>query len=52
MTARLMLAGEKSVALWMDRYIACRDANEYPPYAQEIVSMDVPSWASEDEDES
>lgn len=49
-TARAMLEGEKLVRGWMERLKSCEDANEFPPYAQDVVDLDVRSDDEENDD--
>jgi len=48
LATELLLDGAKSIALWMDRFIACRDANAWPEYSQSIVTLQAPAWAREE----
>ena len=50
LTADLLTEGAKSVALWLERYIACRDADSWPAYSQDVVTMSVPAWARDEEE--
>ena len=49
LSAELLEDGAKSIALWLERYIQCRDAGEWPAYAQSIVTMNAPAWARDEE---
>lgn len=42
LTARALEQGDKLCRLWMERLIACEQANEWPGYVQGIVDFDVP----------
>ncbi len=52
LTPELLEDGAKSIALWMDRYLACRDADAWPEYAQDIVTLQAPAWARDDDSDT
>lgn len=41
-TPRCLEAGRKLWVMWMERLLACESANEWPPYAQNRVELDLP----------
>lgn len=41
LTERALEAGAKTVRLWMERLLACEQADEWPAYVQSIVDLDV-----------
>ena len=49
LSAELLEDGAKSIALWLERYIQCRDAGEWPAYAQSIITMNAPAWWRDEE---
>jgi hypothetical protein len=56
MTDRALGQGEKLCRLWMERLLACEQADEWPGYVQGIVDFDVPDddlgLVFEDDDET
>ena len=47
LSPELLIEGQKSIALWMDKYISHRDAGTWPGYAQDVVTLQAPAWARE-----
>ena len=46
-----LMAGARSVALWLERYRVCRDSGTWPGYAQSVVPFVLPAWAGEPEED-
>lgn len=42
MTDRAWEKGEKQVRFWMEQLKSCLQSNQWPPYAQSVVDLDVP----------
>ncbi len=47
----LLDLGDKTVALWLERYRTYRESNQWPGRAQSAVVWSVPSWMSADDDD-
>ena len=41
-TERALLAGEKSLSLWMETLIGCEKSDAYPGYCESVVMLDLP----------
>ena len=41
-TERALLAGEKSLSLWMETLIGCEKSGAYPGYCESVVPLDLP----------
>jgi hypothetical protein len=52
MTPALILAGQKTVRMLIEKYKACIASGAWPGYVQSAVELDVPSWAANLEEES
>ena len=52
MTPALIVAGQKTVRLLIEKYKACLASGQWPGYVQSAVELDVPAWAARFEDES
>jgi exodeoxyribonuclease VIII len=42
LTPRAVEEGERQIRLWLERFIQCADADEWPEYSQSVVELDVP----------
>lgn len=42
MTERAWEKGEKQIRFWMEQLKSCLQSNQWPPYAQNVVDLDVP----------
>lgn len=51
LTPELLDLGDRTLTLWLEKYRACRDANEWPGYTQAPVIWDVPVWLKPGEEE-
>jgi hypothetical protein len=52
LTPALLLAGQKTVRLLIERYKACVASGQWPGYVQSAVDLDVPAWAANLEGDS
>ena len=51
LTDALLAEGHRNIVGWFETLRTCEVTNEWPAYAQQVVSLDVPAWMStEDED--
>jgi hypothetical protein len=42
LTQRAMEAGERQIHAWFERFRACEESQQWPPYAQSAVDLDLP----------
>jgi len=48
LTPRALEQGERLCRVWLERLLACEAADEWPGYAQDVVSLDVPGDTLDD----
>lgn len=49
LSPRMIEEGQKSLALWTERLLACRAENHWPGYVQRVIDLDPPTWLDEEE---